>query len=56
MNSSYVKRILFSDIESFTKKTQFSKHIETGKGGVGGNSTRLEPAHMVKPFDKNRCV
>ena len=30
--------------------------VETGKGGVGGNSTRLEPAHMVKPFDKNRCV
>jgi hypothetical protein len=23
-------------------------------GGVGGYSIRLEPAHMVKPFDKNR--
>jgi hypothetical protein len=28
--------------------------VETGKGGVGGYSTRLEPAPMVKPFDKNR--
>jgi hypothetical protein len=27
---------------------------ETGKGGVGGYSTRLEPAHMVKSSDKNR--
>jgi hypothetical protein len=28
--------------------------VETGKGGVGGYSIRLEPAHMVKPFDENR--
>jgi hypothetical protein len=26
--------------------------VETGKWGVGGYSTRLEPAHMVKAFDK----
>jgi hypothetical protein len=28
--------------------------LETGKGGVSGWSTRLEPAHMVKSLDKNR--
>ena len=28
--------------------------VETGKGGVSGWSTRLEPAHMVKSLDKNR--
>ena len=26
--------------------------VETGKGGVGGYSTRLEPAHMVITFDE----
>jgi hypothetical protein len=30
-----------------------SIRAETGKGGVGGWSTRLEPSHMVKSFDKN---
>jgi hypothetical protein len=33
--------------------------VEPGKGGVGGYSTRLEPAHMVKSFDKiggNMCM
>ena len=40
------------------KLTRFGKmffeliRIETGKGGVGGYSTRLEPAHMIKTFDK----
>ena len=28
--------------------------VETGKGGVGGYSTRHEPAHMVKSLDKSR--
>jgi hypothetical protein len=28
--------------------------LETGKGGVGGYSTHLESAHMVKSCDKNR--
>jgi hypothetical protein len=30
--------------------------VETGKGGVSGWSTRLEPAHMVKSLDKNRLL
>jgi hypothetical protein len=28
--------------------------VETEKGGIGEYSTCLEPAHMVKSFDKNR--